>query len=376
MPFPPVLPNPEHAPVSYREKVSWTVKRVDLEGALQCEDPESAGLFLYLKNYIPGTYKCENDEGFMMPDGWPEEASPGGIVIISKGLISLETFWPKDVDLDHIHTQVDYKLKTTDGKCTVEVKGEVDRNIEFEEVDFNRLHILRLVSINHDRLCDKDGSFIVEADILVEIKPDQAENASLKQPNSFVEEIKSIFKDEKNSDILVIAGDREFKCHKAILSARSEVFKNTLAHNTVESNTSTIVIKETPAQTVEDMLKYIYSGNVPKDSKSLTTELLHIANMYQLHMLVEACLKNMVDSLDVASCISTFMLVDRYVPQDRDLRELVIMFMQCKAMEVVEEEDWDKLMKGHPDLAKEIVKAMVSTTKDKHRCQFCVVTYD
>ena len=37
------------------------------------------------------------------------------------------------------------------------------------------------------------------------------------------------------------------------------------------------------------------------------------------------------------------MPVDRYLIQDQNMREMVIMFMQCKAMEVVEEEDWVKL---------------------------------
>ena len=224
-------------------------------------------------------------------------------------------------------------------------------------------------------LYDEEGSFIVEAILVVEMKPKEAEDPIGKVSILYGEEIKSILNDEKNSDVIVTAGDREFKCHKAVLSARSVVFKNTFAHNTVESVTNRIVIKESPAQAVEDMLKYIYSGDVPDDYQSLTIELLHIANMYQLSHIVEACLKNFVESLDVASCISTFMLVDRYAPQDLNLREKVIMFMKCKAVEVVDEEVWDKLMESSPDLVKEIVKAIAGAAKEKHRCEFCVVTY-
>ena len=60
------------------------------------------------------------------------------------------------------------------------------------------------------------------------------------------------------------------------------------------------------------MFKYIYSGDVPEDPKSLTQDLLQIADMYLLIPIVEACLKHLVNSLDVSSCISTVMLVDRY----------------------------------------------------------------
>ena len=136
-------------------------------------------------------------------------------------------------------------------------------------------------------LYDEEDSFILEADLLVEMKLFQAENPNSTKSKLFGEEIKSIFNDDKNADVLVITGDQEFKCHKAILSARSEVFKNTLAHPvTVESNMNTIVIKETTVKAVKDMLNYIYSGDVPDDPKTLTTDLLDLANMYQLKPLL------------------------------------------------------------------------------------------
>ena len=107
------------------------------------------------------------------------------------------------------------------------------------------------MTINTDLLFDEDGSFILEADLLVEMKLEEADKSSL---NPFIEMIKSIF-DEKNADVLIIAEDQEFKFHKSIFSARSQIFKNTFSHNTVESDSNTIVIKETPAQAVEDMLE-------------------------------------------------------------------------------------------------------------------------
>ena len=42
------------------------------------------------------------------------------------------------------------------------------------------------------------------------------------------------------SDVVVVAGEEKFYCHKIILSARCEVFKNMLAPNTIESETNTI----------------------------------------------------------------------------------------------------------------------------------------
>jgi len=358
----PIQANSGLASFSYCERMSWVVRKDDWDEAGQ----RNTYLGLNLNSAIPGT--CKSEGHSRLP--------AGGHVVIGKNRIVFGTWWPKDIDLDLICIQAEFKLKTTDGKCIIDIKpGQRVVSGIVEGVDCNGLGFGRLVTINADMLYDEEGSFIVEVNLVVEMKPKEAEDPSGKVSTLYGEEIKSILNDEKNSDVIVAAEDREFKCHKAILSARSVVFKNTFAHNTVESATNTIVIKESPAQAVEDMLKYIYSGDVPDDSKSLTTELLHIAQMYQLSPIVKACLKNFVESLDVSSCITTFMLVDRYAPQDLNLREKIIMFMKCKAVEIVDEEVWGKLMESSPDLVKEIVKALARAAKEKHKCEFCVVAY-
>ena len=132
--------------------------------------------------------------------------------------------------------------------------------------------------------------------------------------NRFVKDVKSIFLDSKNSDLVVIAANEKFHCHKNILSARCEVFKNTLAPNTIESESSTIKVKEVPSEAVESMLKYIYSGEIPDDRELLTLDLLNIAEMYLLDHLKEACVKSLVERLEVSTCISTFIMADRYLP--------------------------------------------------------------
>ena len=111
--------------------------------------------------------------------------------------------------------------------------SEIER-LEFS--DCNCLEFKTFVIINTDLLCDlmRGKSFILEADLAVEMK--DAENSNAQKTDVFVNEMKSIFDDEDTSDVLVIAEGKEFKCHKNILNARSEVFKNTLGHGTLESN--------------------------------------------------------------------------------------------------------------------------------------------
>jgi hypothetical protein len=68
-------------------------------------------------------------------------------------------------------------------------------------------------------------------------------------------------------------------------------------------------------------------------------------------------------------------MADRYSLSGGDFKELVMKFMTCKAEEVVEKEDCDKLMDNHPALAKELMRTMAKGIKEKHSCQFCVLLY-
>ena len=85
-------------------------------------------------------------------------------------------------------------------------------------------------------LYNEDWPVTVVADLRAEMKVRGAEISSSKKFSNFGQEIKFIFNEEASSDVKVIAGDEHFKCHKVILSARSEVCKNTLGPNTIETH--------------------------------------------------------------------------------------------------------------------------------------------
>jgi len=269
----------------------------------------------------------------------------------------------------------DFKVKTDEWEIEVVIEGGQGETDRYESEDlFNELIFIRRVCINDD-LVKEGKTFILEADLVVNMK--YAEISSCCQKTEiFLEEMKSILDDEETSDVLVIAEGKEFKCHKNILRARSEVFKNMLGHDTLESKMNKIVIKEIAAKPVEDMLKYLYSGEIPIDPEILTTELLQLADMHQLHPLKEACLKNLIARLEASSCISTLILVDRYQPLNMSLRDKVIEFIKCQASEGVVENDCDKLVDTHPALAKELLRVFVRGNKEKgHMCSFCMVSY-
>jgi len=335
----------------YHQLLSWEIRE---------EDWNNMDLMLDIKHPIPGSYR-----GTLV-------AEKGGYISVYNGFLGFNSHWPKEVDLDELIVEVVVSLKNSDGENQVVLK--CDNTFVFDEKPmYNCLGVGFLAKLNTENIYNVNGSFTLQADILVKLK--EQEKVDIKDLKDFVRDVSSIFHDEKNSDVLVRVDGQEFGCHKNVLSARSAVFKNMLAHNTLETKTSIIDIKGITAEATEDMLKFIYTGTLPEDPISQNIDLLHAADMYQIEALKEACVKSLVDSLDVSSCISTLIMVDRFIPHYDRVKEEVIKFIKCKAVELVDMEDWDKLMLNFPALEKEVVKAIVKESREKHVCKFCLVSY-
>jgi len=328
----------------YHQKLSWKIKE---------EDWNAPGRkFLRLGTSIPGSNGIN------------------GVHITSKNIV-LVVCWPVDVNRDRIDVRAVFTFKTGVGLSVLTVNSKKTRF--FKNTNLNPVTIQQFcwvpLKFKPELLYDQDRVFIIEADVTVKMK-DLEDKFTMK--TDFNRDIESIFHDDVNSDVLVKAEHKEFKCHKIILGARSIIFKNMLAHDTLESQTNTIVVRDIPAEAVEDMLRFIYTGSFPGNPRSQLVDLLHASDMYQVDSLKDACIGKLV--FTVSNCISTLILVDRYMPHEATLREKVIMFMKCKADEVVDTEDWDKMMDKYPVLAKELVKTLVKGGKEKHLCQFCLVT--
>ena len=73
--------------------------------------------------------------------------------------------------------------------------------------------------------------FTVEAELKVtqEKCRNEEENYNSKKLNGFGKDTESIIQDSKTSDVVTIARNEKFLCHKNVRSARCEVFKNMLA---------------------------------------------------------------------------------------------------------------------------------------------------
>lgn len=364
-------------PADYHQKLQWKIREWTWTGHKK--------IYLQLGTKIPGSFSTIKGT----PPGLVEPHL-GGFIRFDKDFIRFNTQWPKGFDHEKVHLSAVFRIKIDEGR-SVEIKCDETKRIEGDK-DCNTVLIGKAVKVTPDDIFEEDDVndlnmfkkyFTLEAELRVthsEISATGQDKDQIDKASKFKNDMETIFDDKKNSDIKVIAGVESYHCHKNILSARSEVFKNMLGPDTLETKTDTIEMKEVGTEAVKNMLKHVYSGEIPEDPEILTTDLLNIADMYLLDSLKEACLESLVQRLEVSSSISTFILVDRYLPNGGKLREMVIMFMKCNIKEVVELDDWGTMEDEHPSVVKDLMTSIAksklrSKEKHRHKCKFCVVTY-
>jgi hypothetical protein len=89
----------------------------------------------------------------------------------------------------------------------------------------------------------------------------------------------------------------EFNVHKLVLTINSDVFRAMFSHkNTKECQESRIVIGDSTARTVRQMLIYIYTDDLPTEYARETdaVPLLYIGNKYQIKPLVQLIERGLV----------------------------------------------------------------------------------
>merc|ERR1719402_1765137 len=167
------------------------------------------------------------------------------------------------------------------------------------------------------------------------------------------------------ADVDVTVGGRVFRCHKAILGARSPVLKAAFVHNMVEKATGKINIDGIESNTVEDMLKYIYGGKI-ENLEDKATKLLAAADQYDLKHLKKKCEELLCKSLNISNCLEYLILADMHSTDI--LKPLVIKFVVENSREVVTQENWKEKLMTFPEVFAEVFNELASQPPKKKKC--------
>ncbi|CAH8527359.1 unnamed protein product [Schistosoma turkestanicum] len=150
---------------------------------------------------------------------------------------------------------------------------------------------------------------------------------------------------------------RQFEAHKAILAARSPVFAAMFGHGMEESRANRVEITDMEPDTVAEVLRYIYTGQVVGMNR-LAHELLAAADKYQLERLKTMCEEALVESLSVENACDIFGLADMHNAEQ--LKTHTLEFIMLHAHDVCETEGYEQLVRHRPRLLNECFRSLAS----------------
>lgn len=205
-----------------------------------------------------------------------------------------------------------------------------------------------------------------------QVSPFQSRVPNCKLP----EDLEDLFKSQEFSDVTIYANGKEFKAHKAILAARSPMFRGMFSHDMKETKFNRVEVTDVDPDVLEEMLRFIYTGRTSlelrssqakeqkdqKDQKEqekeqhLAIELLQAANKYQLDRLKLICEEALYKTLSADSVAEILSLADLY--NAAQLKTQAIEFISTHATEVIETDGWNRMVRENPHLVAEVFKAL------------------
>ncbi|CAO2599066.1 Speckle-type POZ protein [Lemmus lemmus] len=155
---------------------------------------------------------------------------------------------------------------------------------------------------------------------------------------------------------LVVAG-QEFWAHKAILAARSPVFRAMFEHDTEERRNNCVEIHDLEPEVFKAMMSFIYTGKEP-DLDSMADAVLAAADKYGLECLKILCERALFRDLSVENAAHTLFLADLH--STGQLKTQTLDFITAHASEVSETSSWKTMVDLYPYLKTEAYSALAS----------------
>ncbi|KAK2161622.1 hypothetical protein LSH36_113g04013 [Paralvinella palmiformis] len=166
-----------------------------------------------------------------------------------------------------------------------------------------------------------------------------------------------LFERKTFSDVTLCVGCHEFQAHKAMLAARSPVFNAMFEHEMEEKKLGRVEILDVDHEVMEEMLRFIYTGEAPNLDK-MADDLLAAADKYDLERLKVMCEEALCSSLVVDNVSEVLVLADLHSAQQ--LKTHAIDFINSHATDVMETSGWKQMVLSQPHLVADAFRALAS----------------
>jgi len=113
-----------------------------------------------------------------------------------------------------------------------------------------------------------------------------------------------------NTDITLLCDEEKFFCHSVLLKARSPVF-----YQMLEGEIKVLKIEETSPSIMDDIIKYIYTGQVTI-TKEKMVNLVMAGHKFELTGLLSKCLENFKNQTDFDNATEVLIMAEKHGLED------------------------------------------------------------
>ncbi|XP_041493781.1 speckle-type POZ protein-like [Microtus oregoni] len=225
-----------------------------------------------------------------------------------------------------------------------------------------KMFILRDFLLDHSQdLLPEDNFTLLCMGILVPYSysiPDESKEHRIQVPKGPLgDDLGELWKNSSFTDCCLVVAGQEFRAHKAILAARSPVFRAMFERDTEESRKNRIEIHDLKPEVFKAMMDFIYTGKEPV-LHSMADAVLTAADKYGLERLKVMCESALCRDLSVENAAHTLVLADRH--STGQLKTQVLNFITAHASEVSQTAGWKLMVDSCPHLLAEAYSSLAS----------------
>ncbi|KAK8485519.1 hypothetical protein V6N11_019667 [Hibiscus sabdariffa] len=184
---------------------------------------------------------------------------------------------------------------------------------------------------------------------------------------SFLSGLIVAFRDQIHTDIQLKPGNHapSIPAHRALLAARSEIFRNMLDSDGCKAPPSdTITLPELNAEELESLLQFLYTGNLGFDKlEKHVYSLCVAADKYEIPYLQEFCERYMLGSLNASNVLEILEISD--VCSNKTLKETALNFIVRNMEDIVFSPKYEVFAPKNPHLGVQITRAFLMDAKTK-----------
>lgn len=160
--------------------------------------------------------------------------------------------------------------------------------------------------------------------------------------------LKEMYQKGKKTDFTLKVNGEIIRAHRMILETRSPVFSAMLNHDTLENQTGEVTIEDMDKSAMDDILCYIYSGDIDKLTTENALPLYAAADKYDIKDVKKMCVQFILHNLSAEWVCDIIKFAGLYNEEEvaRRARE----YFEENSGEILHSDKWKSFVKENPDI--------------------------